>query len=376
MPPPWVARGLPAALTLLVAAIAGCSDSHSGLSEITAPTLRQETVPQAARPHLPVGTKVPVGTVIYAPPEPFDARRHRAIANSRSDRNLVRRADFHPPPRFKKGTTSEGSTALSPAGPPPGTGDRGLSFFPWSYEWYGVHAVHDAGLSIVLEERPATAVTGYIYAPTLLPSGNTCIEATTIHQRGPGPSATTLHRQGWYDWCESGPEGDWLVLEDMDQEFQDHYVRVYLGAPTLAISIVTPNDGITSGSCWFGHLYDYLAGGWVQVTTSCATGAGYSPGAIQGRGGWSYWESWFLLSDGYCPSIPNLRALDIMFAHPQTGSWVPISSTPAGNVNVSGGQACWDVFGGPYTFTYPGTAAGLPANAWFADTEPWCPRCF
>ncbi len=82
--------------------------------------------------------------------------------------------------------------------------------------------------------------------------------------------------------------------------------------------------------------------------------------------GWSQWEAWYVANEGNCPSIPSIRAMDIIYydatdymQHPITdypgyiGRWPPIGDFP-----------CW--FEGIYTFDYP--APGLSPNSWKANT--------
>ena len=343
-------RSWPVALCV---ALVSCGEPTSGPSATDPPR------------YLPVGARVAEREALPALPEPFDPRRHRLVANTRIARNLAGEPGFVGPPRRRK---SPDPTAAQVVTTGVG-GDIGLSLWQWTRHWYGVYAAHDAGLSVQLPARSAAQPASYLFAPTLLPPGWSCLETTTVHERRAG-SSTTGHYQGWFDWCQSGPQGRWVVFEPMDQDFRSRYVRTWQGRSTIALAIVTASTGSTYGHCWFGTMYDYVQGGWVQVTQSCTTGAGFSPAA---QGGWVYWESHNLL-DGSCPAIADIAAIDLMFADPAINSWIPVTSTPPGNVNPSGGGACWSVYGGPYTFSWPGTSAGLPANAWLAKTTFAPPR--
>ncbi len=347
------------------ALVLGCSEEWPSASPLTQPSSIGEysKALQDGR-YIPVGTVVPVGVSISAPPEPFDHRRHTRVPNELAARNLVGRPGVTLPPRWRNGIarTPPSGAALLMAPPPGGAGDAdaGLILHQATAQWYGAYQLSDVGLGVEIPERSTLQGTGFLYAPTLLAPGQTCIEVTTIHLRHPGPSESTEHYQGWYDWCESGVNGAWAMWLPLDAAFQNRYVRVYAGVPTVTVAIVTPT---TFNGCWYSDIYDYLVGGWTQVFTSCASPNSYSPG---GQYGWTFWESWGVAGANGCPSITSVRALEIQLANPQTGSWQPL---PASDQNFSGNALCWtNVGGSKYTFHFPGDAVGFSENSWLADT--------
>lgn len=365
-------------LLLLAILAGGCSLEKAPTEPPTPSTVgahpaAQPVLPVAlgAQRYLPVGTIVPVGVPITAPPEPFDSRRHTYASSSLDAINLVGKPGEVLPPRFRSRKTPSGSVGFVQGTPAPGSADFAIKMQQYTQQWYGVYQVNDVGLDLVLPQRTAQD-TGYVYAPTLLPPGHTCIEVTTVHRRGPGASAPTKHYQGWFDWCYLGPtgvEGRWAVFVPIDAQsgFLDRYVREYLGKPTLTVSIVTPT---TFNGCWYGHMYDYLVGGWVQTLASCTRPTSYSPGDFGGAHGWTAWESWYVAGNPVCPLLLDIRALNIQFANPNTSQFQPITDTP-NDVSATGSVSnCWTNLGyGPYTFVFPGGGAGLPANSWKAITS-------
>lgn len=355
---------------VFVIGIAGCTDDGLAPHRRDGPELGTVRSLAAAMPrYLPRNQKVALGNAIALPPEPFDPQRDTLVPSVLGPLNLVGRADFSPPPRFPAGSPQPSSGwpgALT--SPVPGDADKSLPLFQTTKLWYGVYQVNDVATDLTFTPT-AGHDTGYVYAPTLLPPGHTCIEATTIHRR---PTAGPMqHFQGWFDWCQP-PNGAWGFAVDItDQVFQLHYVRSYLGKPTESIVIVTPT---TYNGCWYAQMYDYQLGGWTQVFTSCTRPVSYANnGTSQG---WSAWESYFVVSGSACVSLSPIRALNIQFADPDSGAFVPISSVPASNVGTPSisTSGCWfDSLvntTGPYIFTYPSAAIGLPANSWNGNTAP------
>ena len=310
--------------------------------------------------YLPYGVPVPPGLELTALPEPYDLQKHGpGMPNDRSQWNLVGTSRFPSlPPRGAKLAPPSGPQGEDR--PTPGTGDRGLYLTDSQQLFYGIYQVNDVQLDMQLP-LPFAGTAADLYAPTVMPPKFPCIEATTVHQRIIQRD-TTDHYMGWFDWCSS--PADWKVFEAMDDSFQAAYVRTYNGEPTLVISIVRPVSG-QNPPCWYGHLYNYTVGGWVQKWSSCGMG-----GDIEGRG-WTMWETYNLLRSSplNCPSIPSIRAMDIQFAvrNPDWSlTWRPISDYPAdvSRLPASGDWPCW--YENIYTFSYP--VPGLSANSWRANT--------
>lgn len=297
--------------------------------------------------YLPYGVPVPEGTKLAAVPEPYSFARHGAgIPNTQPEANIVERPGFVPPP-------------------PPiaqGSDSYWLRIMPSTpAQFFGISQINDAQLSLQL---PATSgSTRYLYAPTILPSGGSCVEATTLHSRA--ANSTTVHRQGWYNWCV-GPAGAWWVQENMDPTFQSKYVRHFNGELGLHVSIVTPNNGSMYGGCWYGHLYNFNVGGWEQKFSYCGTGTVYLPPPLNPTWGWTAWESYNLISESSCPSVQGVRAQVIVVNVSATGAAQFLTDFPSNIGAGSSSSQCWTGLGGaPYTFIFPSTSI---LSTWQADT--------
>lgn len=176
--------------------------------------------------YLRAGVRVGPGEELDAPVEPFDRRRHRTVPFRLAGKNMAGNPGFVLPPRTRTGVSARNiESRLQFTPPPPGTGDYGLTLTDSSKAWQGVYQVHDAGLTVELPLRTQQQGSAFVYAPTLLPPGGSCVEVTTIHLRQPGLGETTEHWQGWYDWCNSDSTGAFAMLVEMDSEFQDLYIR-------------------------------------------------------------------------------------------------------------------------------------------------------
>jgi hypothetical protein len=238
--------------------------------------------------------------------------------------------------------------------PDPGDGDRGFYFTQASRPWYGVSAMYDMNLNLALP-TPWGGHNIYVYAPTMMPPGGTCIEVTQVYRRLWG-GATTGKYFGLWDWCDSNPR--FVVLDAQVTSWTNQYVRTYQGKPMYAVSIVTVNSGSTMGQCWYGLIYDFNAGGWVQRLQSCGM-----PLHGWGNTGWTMWESHHLTS-GTCPTLPSIRSLDIMLYDPQSSTPVAFTSWPNDYVQLGPYGNCWP--SGPYTFSSP--VPGLATNSWRGNT--------
>lgn len=334
---------------------AACVDQPA---RVLAPsTARSE---QTAQPRLalgqqwmPVGTKVPVGTDLVAPPEPYSLERDGpagapSVAPNVGSSDPGAVAGHHAPSRGQAQAPRSGFP------PPPDQADRGWWLMQATQAWYGVYSLHDIGTDISFAGISGTP---YLYAPTLLAPGDACIEMTMAHFGYP-----TTHQLWAWDWCHGpfqyGTQGAYWDLTSSN--FQSNYVRTYNGKPTIAVSVVTPNTGHTAGQCWYMDIYNYNLGGYQELFSSC----GYS---VTGWGsfGWSMWEEHFLTTDTYCPAVASVGAAALSFAHPSTSGWSPITSFPSDYATFSTNKFCWQP-GGGYYFQTPVT--GAADGSWRALT--------
>jgi hypothetical protein len=309
---------------------------------------------------LPYGVPVPPGQVLTALPEPYTPRKHGALLPDQTpESNLIGLPGFVVGPSPRR-FPARGNTPASTVGPSPGTGDHPIFLYTTSVRWNGVSAVHDVHTDLAIPTVTTLTNAGavFIYSPTLLPPGGSCIEATTIHQRTQFDNATT-HLQSWYDWCGynfQNHQNNWFRMDSINASFINRYVRTFNGQPSLSITIVTPTN---YNGCWFGSLYNYLVGGWEQKMTSCGTTQiGHSTG-------WTMFESYNLMDFG-CPTIQSTRASAVNFADPRPGpDWVPITDYP--NDYSEGGSSYGTCFAqNVYTFQFP--APNVGPNSWLAKT--------
>jgi hypothetical protein len=319
-----------------------------------------------------IGTIVPPGDTLVAPPEPYDPRRHgRLLSNPLAAANLALRPGFRSPPKRvpphkypapmvpcdADGCPEDSGGSADP--PPPGNGDRGFFFTQTSQYWYGASAVNDIrGISL---PAPLSGTDGvFLYAPTMMPAGGACLEVTQVYARFNGSSATSPNLGVW-DWCQSAPSGRFVVYMPEDATFRNHFVRTYQGRDTYSISIETPALGPTIGQCWYTDMYDYTLGGWVQLTSSCG-----NPYHGWGTTGWTMWESWYLMDGGRCPTLPSIRATNVVLYDPRVGypNSTPFTDWPADYSTLGPYGGCWAA--GTYTFNFPGD--GSAPNSWLAAT--------
>jgi hypothetical protein len=336
-------RLLATSLLLVASSCSIPTDAPSHTSIADARSVRAD----GSKSWLPVGTVVPVGVPVSSPPEPYDPSRHTLLIDSTSPFiNLARAPGFE---NFPK----RGMAGKSHDAPPPGNGDRGFWLVQASRAWYGMSSMYDLNLSLGLPS-PWGGHDVYVYAPTTQAPGGACIEVVQVYRRLNG-GATTGKYYGLWDWCI---ESRFVILEAQITSWTNRYVRTYQGKPMYAVSIATPNTGSTYGQCWYATIYDYLLGGWVQKLQRCG-----APLHSFGATGWTMWESWYL-TNGACPTLPSIRALDISLYDPQTSNPVPFSDWPSDYSALGPYGVCWP--SGPYSFESP--IAGLGANSWRGNT--------
>lgn len=346
--------GLAVGITLFTAATA-CRDVSEPVRSAGPPKTMASlsSCPTPTPQWLPVGTKVPPGQAICAPPEPYDPAKHGPPLPPPTNLvNLAARPGFVSPP--KRDPTVP---------PPPGEGDRGLWLGQITEPWYGASSVHDVQWNLTIDTTFIGRNGAWIYAPTMLPPGGACIEITQVYQRW-AVQDTTGKYFGLYDWCESDSTGRFVVFDsEGDTAFSNAYIRPYQGRDTYDASIVTPATGHTYGQCWYADIYNYTLGGWQEFLRSCG-----NPYHQAQNYGWTMWESWYTADDGVCRSYPSIRALAIAFADPDSSKWVPITNHPSDHWNLTGGHYCWGQGGTTPVYTFESPVPGLAANTWRADT--------
>lgn len=342
-------------LTRLVGTVALGAIMVACSEETTSPSAGQRSV--AGGPSysltsglLPTGVKVPVGQPLFGSPTPPD-RIHGEIIpvhDRRNDKIVV-------VPGGQRGK-------VMPGAPTGGDGSEdGLRFLansPTFPTLYGIEWNAEVQLTRTLPLPVNDSSKSILYAPTVLPPGNSCLESMIWTERLRAEDSTR-HYFAYEDWCDTG--SDPVIGFPMDLTFQNHYVRTMNGKPVVSEAIETPSTAV-SPRCWYLDLYDYSLGGWVQYAQSCGTSdltTGY---------GWALWEAYNVMTPGYCPAIVSASAIDIRFLDANyTSSAQPIdASTYSSDVSVGAVQnpPCWST--GDYTFTYPWSSS--PTNSWTAAT--------
>jgi len=353
-----------AAVALLT--LGGCGDRSTVLSPTSDANVgvswQINALETAGPPRIQVA---PGGSITYTP-RPLDrARGEVPLPRSlRASEGMSRRAGFRFPPRYKVAANP------SDGAPPPGGdgADRGLYLDVSFPAVYGTSVIADAGLDRSLPAALDGSNPVYLFAPTLLPGGGSCIEASIITTRNSGSDTTTYHFFGYYDWCASAT--GWVDWFPINQTFQNAYVRTADGRPTVTFSVSTVGGYVTPPRCWFVDVYNYTVGGWEQFYSSCGTTNIFTYPQTEG---WLMWETYNLVNSSTCPSIQSTRAIDIRLFHADSygnGSSFPITDYPQ-YVTQHGANPPYDValcYGsGAYTFSYPGPS-GLPYNSWLAET--------
>ncbi|WP_461118661.1 carbohydrate-binding protein [Saccharothrix stipae] len=112
-----------------------------------------------------------------------------------------------------------------------------------------------------------------VYAPTLDPSGKTCIEVTTFYWQGG-------NGVGAWDWCAASP--GFAAVAWIDANFVSTYTTPFQGLPAYTVLDVQTNAVTNS---WTAYLYNYTTGAWDALFTSA------DPAKLGiTHGGWSMFE--------------------------------------------------------------------------------------
>lgn len=124
-----------------------------------------------------------------------------------------------------------------------------------------------------------------LYAPTHLPAGGSCIEATIMHiHHTHWQKLPYDHAIGFYDWC--GDSAFHNVQDLTSPTFQSKYASIMLPdfnaeEMTIELMIVADNPNAAPGSsdCWTAYLFDGPAQMWDNMYRSCGVSqVGYNIG--------------------------------------------------------------------------------------------------
>lgn len=174
--------------------------------------------------------------------------------------------------QFRK--LSESRDAARDNGParvlPPWTGEKhsGWGAFPYSAS-EGAQATHTVNPDISMSPDNPDVV----YAPTLDPSGKTCIEVTTYYWKYGNAVAA-------WDWCAASP--GFAAIIPIDTYFVNTYTTTFQGRPAYTVQDVQTNPVTNS---WTAYLYNYTTSSWDTVFTSANTSK-----LTETHGGWDMFE--------------------------------------------------------------------------------------
>ncbi|HYQ63364.1 carbohydrate-binding protein [Actinophytocola sp.] len=112
-----------------------------------------------------------------------------------------------------------------------------------------------------------------IYAPTLDPSGKTCIEVTTYYWQGG-------NAVGAWDWCAASP--GFAAIAGIDTNFINKYTTTVNGKRAYTIQDVQTNATTNS---WTAYLFNYTTNAWDALYTSANTSK-----LTETHGGWDMFE--------------------------------------------------------------------------------------
>lgn len=144
-------------------------------------------------------------------------------------------------------STSAGAVGPAyPGGPPDLHMFTGTSFNCCSV---GAQATHSVSTAI----KPTDPNT-YVYAPTILPSGGSCIEVTTAY---------SYYRQVvWaWDWCQSQDVAQTVTIDAA-------FMQTYTKYGKYSVRIMRTN---AASNTWTAYLYNYVNGAWQKFYSQSGT---------------------------------------------------------------------------------------------------------
>ncbi|XVS61177.1 carbohydrate-binding protein [Actinosynnema sp. CA-299493] len=165
-----------------------------------------------------------------------------------------------------------------------------------------------------------------VYAPTLVPSGKTCIEVTTFYWQGG-------NGVGAWDWCAASP--GFAAVAWIDSTFLSTYTTAFQGLPAYDVLDVQTNAVTNS---WTAYLYNYTTSSWDALFTSADPIKLIDP-----HGGWSMFEVYteYNPSTGegyYCTETYGTQFHAANLKVKVSGTWTALTTanssvTPPGSVS-------------------------------------------
>lgn len=178
-------------------------------------------------------------------------------------------AGSHVTDRYRELATSRTDTrATRTITPWTGALHNGWGVFPTVVS-DGAQATHSVNPHIQMSQNNPDIV----YAPTLDPSGKTCIEVTTFYWRGG-------NAVGAWDWCATNP--GFAAVAWLDANFLSTYTVPFHGLRAYTVRDVQ-TDPVTNS--WTAYLFNHTTGAWDALYTS----ADPAKLTVQ-HGGWDMFE--------------------------------------------------------------------------------------
>jgi hypothetical protein len=154
----------------------------------------------------------------------------------------------------------------------------------------GIRANH----SVFYGTGDHTISTDVLYAPTVMPPSNACIEITTAYTSG-NPVVWA------WDWCASGDSG---VAKEIaiDASFVSTYTTQVNGVPAYSVEISKTNS---SNNTWTAYLYNFASGTWDTFWSRSGT-------SQIGSDGWDVFEPYVTRNPStgigyYCTSMTGRK---------------------------------------------------------------------
>lgn len=233
--------------------------------------------------------RTPASTVdatakVARPDSPHSGRQVPALrgAAAREATGPVVNEQFRKLGEARHSARANAQTAAQPTAAPPAAKPVGAtSLPPWSGAlhavWGAFPNVNSDGALATHTINPGISIPSgnpdVVYAPTLDPSGKTCIEVTTFYWQGG-------NGVGAWDWCAASP--GFAAVAWIDSTFLSKYSDTYLGSPAYTVKDIQ-TDPVTNS--WTAYLFNYSTGYWDTLFTSADAGKLTNPG-----GGWSMFE--------------------------------------------------------------------------------------
>ncbi|MFI9006036.1 carbohydrate-binding protein [Actinosynnema sp. NPDC053489] len=194
---------------------------------------------------------------------------------------------------------------------------------PWSGS---LHTVWGAFPTVVSDGAQATHTVNpgisipsgnpdVVYAPTLVPSGKTCIEVTTFYWQGG-------NGVGAWDWCAASP--GFAAVAWINSSFLGTYTTTYQGLPAYEVLDVQTNAVTNS---WTAYLYNYTTSSWDALFTSADTSKLVDP-----HGGWSMFEVYTEYNPAtgegyYCTETYGTQYHAANLKIKVSGTWTPLTTS-------------------------------------------------